>query len=395
MRLTTTWPVRDGNYTVVDPGAPVAVCTLTDQEMPERIASLPGVAIVGTLATANLGIERLVTNVVTNPAIGHLLVCGKDSTLFGPGQSLLALAYDGVDGDRRIVGATGFDPVLRNLADEHIEEFRTHINVIDLIGVDDPGAIEERVRLLGAEPVARRAPLPRGRTEEFSELAAGGRRRQPGEYDPRGFLVVTLDRPAGQILVRHYRPDNTPGYQIRSRNGEAIMLALLDNDLVTQLDHASYLGAELAKAEAALRLDLRYAQDRPLRAAAVTTAANRPAPPPGGEAPRVGPAQSHEDLSVAGVGSTLQIAMEVAGDPADGLLDGRVADPDPVDPYARYLRTGHPVRACFDDTTRIVMGTGADVVGGALLRVHGTLGDDRVIRATAIVVLTRAATLTG
>jgi transposase len=32
-----------------------------------------------------------------------------------------------------------------------------------------------------------------------------------------------------------------------------------------ELSHAGYLGAELAKAEAALRLDLRYEQDQPLR----------------------------------------------------------------------------------------------------------------------------------
>lgn len=84
MDNNTDWPALDGNYIVADPTAPVAVCILTDHELLERVAALPGVAIVGTLATANLGIERLVTNVIANPAIGHLLVCGKDSPLFGP-----------------------------------------------------------------------------------------------------------------------------------------------------------------------------------------------------------------------------------------------------------------------------------------------------------------------
>src|SRR5215467_14890037 len=106
MNSKPTWPVLDGNYLVGDPRAPVAVCTLTDDGLPERLASLPGVAIAGTLATANLGIERVVSNVIANPAIARLLVCGKDSAIFGPGQSLLAMASDGVDADRRIRGAT-------------------------------------------------------------------------------------------------------------------------------------------------------------------------------------------------------------------------------------------------------------------------------------------------
>jgi tetrahydromethanopterin S-methyltransferase subunit A len=44
-----------------------------------------------------------------------------------------------------------------------------------------------------------------------------------------------------------------------------MFLGLLREDLVSQLSHAGYLGAELAKAEAALCLGLCYEQDQPLR----------------------------------------------------------------------------------------------------------------------------------
>ena len=44
-----------------------------------------------------------------------------------------------------------------------------------------------------------------------------------------------------------------------------MLLGLLRERLVSQLSHAGYLGAELAKAEAALRLGLRYEQDQPLK----------------------------------------------------------------------------------------------------------------------------------
>jgi len=44
-----------------------------------------------------------------------------------------------------------------------------------------------------------------------------------------------------------------------------MLLGLVRENLVSQLSHAGYLGAELAKAEAAILLDLRYEQDQPLR----------------------------------------------------------------------------------------------------------------------------------
>jgi tetrahydromethanopterin S-methyltransferase subunit A len=45
-----------------------------------------------------------------------------------------------------------------------------------------------------------------------------------------------------------------------------MLAGLLRDGLVTQPGHAGYLGAELAEAEAAMRLGLRYQQDKPLRA---------------------------------------------------------------------------------------------------------------------------------
>ena len=54
------------------------------------LAQLPGVAIAGQVYTPNAGIERIVANLNANPAIRFLLLCGRDSKLFLPGQSLSA-----------------------------------------------------------------------------------------------------------------------------------------------------------------------------------------------------------------------------------------------------------------------------------------------------------------
>ena len=77
-----------GSSLVGDPQAPVAVCRLTSADLMAPLARLPGVAIAGRVYTPNLGIEQIVANVIANPAIRFLLVCGRDSPLFQPGQAL-------------------------------------------------------------------------------------------------------------------------------------------------------------------------------------------------------------------------------------------------------------------------------------------------------------------
>ena len=94
-------------------------------------------------------------------------------------------------------------------------------------------------------------------------LAQG--RREPFAYDPKGFFFITVDRPVGGSVLRHYLPDNTPAHIICARTAEAILLGLARGDLLSQFSHAGYLGAELAKAEVALRLNLHYEQDQPIR----------------------------------------------------------------------------------------------------------------------------------
>ncbi len=101
-------------------------------------------------------------------------------------------------------------------------------------------------------------------TNGFKPIRLGGHRESLA-YDPNGFFVITIDRTAGDILVHHYLPDNTPAHVIQGRHGESILLALLREELISQKSHAGYLGAELAKAETSLRLEFPYEQDQPLR----------------------------------------------------------------------------------------------------------------------------------
>lgn len=258
-----------GAYVVGDPGGPVAVCTLTSNELMAPCARVPGVAIAGRVYTVNLGIEKIVRNVTANPRIRFLLLCGRESPVFHPGQGLRALLDAGITAERRIVGALGHLPVLDHLPAGQIEAFRRQVELVDRTGMSDPAQLATEVARLR---MRHSAPFRGARAWEgavpaephFKVLPPGGGGR-PIEYDPKGFIVITLDREAGQIVARHYWLDHRSGHEVRARTAEGILQSLLRHELVSQPSHAGYLGVELARAEAALRLGLQYEQDQPLK----------------------------------------------------------------------------------------------------------------------------------
>src|SRR5437867_1663906 len=218
--------------------------------------------------TANLGITRIVVNITANPAIRFLLICGRDSPLFKPGQSLVALSEHGVDDEKKIVGAAGYDPVLETLSPDQIKQFRKQVEILDWTGEEDVDALKENIAGL----FARSPGLFKGEVgtaasmsgEQFVSIRPGGQ-REPLVYDPKGYFVISLDREREEIVLRHYLTDHTPAHEMRGRGATSMLLGLLREGLVTQLSHAGYLGEELAKAQTALQFGLRYDQDRPLR----------------------------------------------------------------------------------------------------------------------------------
>jgi tetrahydromethanopterin S-methyltransferase subunit A len=272
------WPVASGAYAVGDPRAAVAVCCLTSGELIQPMARMPGVAIAGRVQTPNLGIEKIILNVTANPAIRFLLVCGKESAIFHPGQALRSLFQNGVDGSRRIVAAIGHLPVLNNIPPARVDAFRRQVELVDCTGELDVTRLSAAVRDLSARGVAPFEPGeavvedPSAQREgaidvppsTFAIIRPGGK-REPLAYDPKGFFVIDVDRDRREIVCRHFLPDNTPAHEMRGRSAGTMLLGLVREGLISQLNHAGYLGGELAKAEAALQLGLRYEQDRPLR----------------------------------------------------------------------------------------------------------------------------------
>jgi tetrahydromethanopterin S-methyltransferase subunit A len=110
-----------------------------------RVAVETGAALAGTLQTENVGLEKVICNVVSNPNIRFLVVCGPESPGHLVGETILALQANGVDDGKRIIGSNSPAPYLYNLPIESIERFRQQITVIDLIDEGSPDVLRQAV----------------------------------------------------------------------------------------------------------------------------------------------------------------------------------------------------------------------------------------------------------
>jgi tetrahydromethanopterin S-methyltransferase subunit A len=133
------WPPVRGDYQIGDPNAGVAVVTLASTFLVE------GAAIVGPCKTENLGIEKIVANVIANCNIRFLILCGAESKGHLPGNTILALHKNGIDEQGRIIGSQGAIPFIQNLPPEAISRFRRQVELIDIIGLEDLEEIQKQI----------------------------------------------------------------------------------------------------------------------------------------------------------------------------------------------------------------------------------------------------------
>lgn len=108
-------------------------------------------AIWGKHKTENLGIEKIVANVVSNPNIRYLILCGSEVRGHRSGQSIQSLHANGVDGNGRIIGAVGAVPYIENVPAEAIARFREQVELIDMIDITDETQILEKIDELASE----------------------------------------------------------------------------------------------------------------------------------------------------------------------------------------------------------------------------------------------------
>jgi hypothetical protein len=108
-----------------------------------------GAALSGMLQTENLGLEKMICNIVANPNIRYIVLCGRESTGHLPGEALLALKQNGIDEAKRIIGSRALTPHLSNIPTELIDRFNQQIvSIINLLC--KPG--ERDIKVPGLNP---------------------------------------------------------------------------------------------------------------------------------------------------------------------------------------------------------------------------------------------------
>jgi hypothetical protein len=184
-----------------------------------------------------------------------------------------------------------------------------------------------------------------------------------------------------------------------------MLLGLPRDGLVTQLSHAGYLGEELAKAQIALQLGMRYDQDRPLKPREV--AAEEPRDVSTGSAQSKGaPISPVEQVTTARTqvepqtltqfektapGERVDIVVEVTRLLAERALSVEFLDMEQAEPFAAYHRTARRVEVNWSQETKFIMGQESEIQPKALVRIVGRLLQSGLISGDRMIILTQVA----
>jgi len=259
------WPFVPGTYFVLNPTAPVAVTTLGSVDLAKEVSdSAPhGLCIVGKVETENIGIEKVIKNVLSNPSIRYLVCAGKEPPKHLTGATMVALFENGVDEKNRIIGSPGMRPVLPNTSSDEVREFRERIEPIDMIGCTDVAEIHGKIaELAAAAPAAASKHFisPADSVEQSIErVTAVPEDPQRIKLDKAGYFVINIE--GDGMLVEHYDYKERLLRVIEGQDARSIYLTIVRNGWVSRLDHAAYLGRQLTKAEYQIRHGLTFVQD--------------------------------------------------------------------------------------------------------------------------------------
>src|SRR5690606_2274027 len=143
------WPIAKGDFRSGDANNPIAVVTM-GSHLDEQGICDAGAAICGSCKTENLGIEKVIANIISNPNIRFMITCGTEVKGHLSGHTMKALHKNGVK-EGRVVGAEGAIPFIENLKDDAIKRWQEQVTVVDIMETEDLGAIKAKISELKAK----------------------------------------------------------------------------------------------------------------------------------------------------------------------------------------------------------------------------------------------------
>lgn len=257
------WPPYPGDYVVGNPGGSVAVCTLSSRDLAGAVVErgTPHVAIAGRCDTENIGVEKVVLNLLTKPSVRSLILCGTEAEGHRTGDAFRQLKAQGVDVNMRVLESASWRPVLKNLTLVDVARFREQIEIVDLVGSTDLNAITAAAKIAASRPAP---PLSAYEDTSLSFERIKAKAPERLKLDPAGFFVVLPNLETGLIVCEHYENNGRLVHVVEGRQAPLIASTVVERGLITRLDHAVYLGRELAKAELSLKTGALYEQDAAL-----------------------------------------------------------------------------------------------------------------------------------
>jgi len=257
------WPPVEGRYEVGNKIMPVAICT--NASVDEIKVDLSKVAIIGKCVTENIGIEKIIQNIVSNSYIRYLILCGRESRGHFVSQAIEMLIKNGIDENKRIIGARGNMPFLREIDKDLIERFRQQVTPINLM----PETDSQKIMCAAETYLRKKSTIPVQKSIKIKEVKKIEARACPEWIpDPKGFFVILVDKNQKRILVEHFNKNNKLKHKIIGDSAEEISKTIANLDLIGDFEqtkeHSMYLARELQKAEIALKNDLNYEQDKEL-----------------------------------------------------------------------------------------------------------------------------------
>ncbi|MCM1986454.1 tetrahydromethanopterin S-methyltransferase subunit A [Methanococcoides seepicolus] len=190
------WPTLKGEYEVGDVKNCVAVITC-GSHIPGGPQLEAGAAITGPCKTENLGLEKVVAQIIGNPNIRFVIITGSEVKGHITGEAFMMVHKNGVS-DNRIVGATGAIPYVENLTDEAVERLQQQVEMIDMIGTEDMGQIVAKIKecvakdlgALDVDPMVLEVGEAGGEGEE----EAGGLKPMAAEIATIRNRILDIDR---------------------------------------------------------------------------------------------------------------------------------------------------------------------------------------------------------
>jgi tetrahydromethanopterin S-methyltransferase subunit A len=177
MSTEPKWPIIQGDYVLGAPGSPVAVLIIGRGQVdipPDRFH------IMGTVKTENMGLEKVIVIIVSNPRIRFLIVCGKEEFGHFPADAVLKIWRNGIDERRRIAGARSAIPYICNIGKEAVERFRAQVEVVDIVHPKDSEEVVAYDPMYTFEP---------DRREELLAAIADCESRDPGRLEAEPLIV--------------------------------------------------------------------------------------------------------------------------------------------------------------------------------------------------------------